>query len=260
MKQENLLPGVISDKIIQCDNQNVITSTMFLNMNQRTEAAAFCRKQKLAKYEFYGGYEDSERVVTVFLPYYIDPADNIVEYFAENEEDSPVALVKASTPKGSRNLTHRDYLGSLLALGIKREVIGDILISEAGAQIFIMREMADFLLLNYDKAGRTSLKLERKALGDFEFTEAHTEQITATVPSLRLDSVVAAAFNLSRAKAADNIRGGTVFVNNLESIKPDRMLREEDKIVLRGRGKIIVEEIGSRTRKDRIHVTLRKYL
>lgn len=260
MKQENLLLGVISDKIIQCDNQNIITSTMFLNMNQRAEVAAFCRKQKSAKCEFYGGYEDAERITVVFLPYYIDAADNIVEYFAENEGDSPVALVKASTPKGSRNLTHRDYLGSLLALGIKREVIGDIIISETGAQIFIMREMADFLLLNYDKAGRTSLKLERKALQDFEFTEAHTEQVAATVPSLRLDSVVASAFSLSRTKAADNIRGGIVFVNNLESIKPDRVLREKDKIALRGRGKIIIEEIGSRTRKDRIHVTFRKYL
>lgn len=255
-----MLLGVISDKIMQCDNQNIITSTMFLNMSQRADISAFCKKQSLQKYGFYGGYEDAERAIVVFLPYYIDTEDNIIEFFAENEEDSPIALVKASIPKGSRNLTHRDYLGSLLALGIKREVIGDILISETGAQIFIMREMADFLLLNYDKAGRTSLKLERMPLKDFKFSEAHTEQVTRTVSSLRLDSVVASAFALSRTRAVDSIKSGIVFVNNLESVKPDRLLREKDKIVLRGSGKMIIEEIGSRTRKDRLHVTFRKYL
>lgn len=259
MKQENMLLGMLNDKIIQCDHQNTMISTVFFDTSQRAETIAFCKNQRVSNYEFYGGYEEADRAVAVFLPDYIDTAGNICAYFAAQEEDSPVVLVEASAPKGSRDLTHRDYLGSLLALGIKREVIGDILVFENGARIFVLREMADFLLTNYNKAGRTNLKLERIALKDFRFSEAKTEAVSSTVASLRLDSIVAAAFSMSRTKAVEYIKGGTVFINHAAVTKPDRQLQEKDQVVLRGRGKIAIDEIGNRTRKDRIHVIFRKY-
>lgn len=262
MRQETVLLGMLGDKIAQCDNQNIMTATMFLDLSQRTAAEAFCRKEKTIQYAFYGGYRDAERVVAVFLPDYIDinEESDIVDYFAQDREGCPLALIKATAQKGSRTLTHRDYLGSLLALGIKREVIGDILVSDREAYIFILQEMAEFLLLNYSKAGRTNLMLTQVPPEDAVSFEPRTELKTDTVASLRLDSVVASAFGLSRTKADEAIRSGLVFVNSLEETKADSRLQEKDKLVLRGQGKVIIESIGGRSRKDKIHITYKKYL
>lgn len=262
MKQETVLLGMLSDKIAQCDNQNVMTATSFLDLSQRTAAEAFCRKQKAVRYEFYGGYRDAERVVAVFLPYYIDISEekDIVDYFAQDREGCPLALIKATVQKGSRVLTHRDYLGSLLALGIKRDVIGDILVSERETYIFVMREMAEFLLLNYNKAGHTNLTLTEVPIEELVAFEPQTERVTDMVSSLRLDNIVASAFGLSRTKAGEAIRSGLVFVNSLEETKPDSRLKEKDKLVLRGYGKIVLDEIGGRSRKDKIYLTYKRYL
>ena len=72
---------------------------------------------------------------------------------------------------GGRQLTHRDYLGSLLGLGIKREKTGDIIVRDDGADIVICEELAEFVSLNYDKAGRTSLSVEILPIGDLKVAE-----------------------------------------------------------------------------------------
>lgn len=200
--------------------------------------------------------------MAVFLPYYMDinEENDIVDYFAQDRKSCPLALIKATVQKGSRVLTHRDYLGSLLALGIKREVIGDILVSAQETYIFILREMAEFLLLNYSKAGRTNLTLTQVPLDDVVAFEPQTELKTDTVASLRLDNIVASAFGLSRTKANEAIRNGLVFVNSLEETKPDSRLKEKDKLVLRGQGKVLLDEIGGRSRKDKIYLTYKRYL
>ena len=197
---------------------------------------------------FYGGYSDAERVILINLPDYA---------FLEAEE--PLTVIRATKAEGSRDLTHRDYLGSLIGLGIKREMVGDILVREDGADIIVMRDFADFVMMNYCKAGRTNLSLTQHPIKDLIVPERKTQIITDTVASLRLDSVVASAFSLSRGKASEAISRGIVFVNHMETTKPDQQVAEGDRITLRGKGKAILSEIGGKSRKDRQYIKIERY-
>lgn len=278
MKEEDLLLAIIDDKIAQAEDRYMITGSNFLDLRQRTLTNNHCLGRRSLKYGFYGGYEDAERCVAVFFPDYIELPNAesrngggggnstggvnfsaVSTYFQQNEEDDPLALIKISVPKGSRELTHRDYLGSLLALGIKREMVGDILVRDDGADIIVLREMAEFIALNYDKAGRTSLTAKVSPICDLDLGEVKIDEKTDTVASLRLDNMISSVFGLSRAKSAEAIRGGIVFVNGVEVLKVDRIVCEGDKLVLRGRGKAVFTEIGGQSRKDRTFVKFNVY-
>jgi RNA-binding protein YlmH len=248
MKEDDILLAGIEDKIRQCEDHYTATNTTFLDVRQRTLAETKCRQHKGLRHVFYGGYEDAERTVAVFLPDY-----------AELSDHDPLALLRI-TQSGQKTLTHRDYLGSILGLGIRREIIGDILVRDNGADIVIIKEMGDFLLFNYEKAGRASLKVEVVSIGDILLPEVRFEEKRDTVASLRLDNVVASAFNLSRGKAAEAIERGLVFVNGLETLKADRPIKEGDRLVLRGKGKVLLKAASGATKKDRIPVVILKYL
>lgn len=247
MKEDEVLLAGVEDKIRQCLENYMVTNTAFLDMRQRTLAEVQCRQHRGLRYCFYGGYEDAERTAAVFLPDY-----------AERKEHDPLALLRI-TRDGHRILSHRDYLGSLMGLGIKREMIGDILVREDGADIVVIKDMADFLLYNYEKAGRISLKAEIVPIDKILVPESRFEEKRDTVASLRLDNLVASAFLLSRGKATEAIESGMVFVNGLQSEKADRQIKEGDRLVLRGKGKVLLKAAGGVTRKDRISIVIHKY-
>lgn len=299
MKEDNFLLGQISDRISRCENKYIVTATGFLDVRQQSLARQYCRTHSVTVYEaadepglfrnpsekeksftgdafsedgafagmnygteesfefmdfppvrtlFYGGYEDAERVILINLPDYARLAD-----------ENPLTVIRACKAEGSRQLTHRDYLGSLVGLGIKRELLGDILVREDGADIIVLSDIAEFILSNYCKAGRTGLSLSQHHISELIVPEAERTRITDTVASLRLDSVAASAFGLARAKAAEAIGRGLVFVNHVEVTKPDFQVKEGDKITLRGRGKACLTEIGGRSRKDRVYITIERY-
>ena len=248
MKEDEILLAGIEDKIRQCEDHYTPTNTTFLDLRQRALAEARCRQHKGLRYLFYGGFDDAERTVAIFLPDY-----------AELAASDPLALLRI-TQSGQKALTHRDYLGSILGLGIRREIIGDILVRENGADMVIIKEMGDFLLYNYEKAGRASLKAELVPIGEIILPEVRFEEKRDTVASLRLDNIISAAFNLSRGRAAEAIERGLVSVNGLETLKSDRPIKEGDRLVLRGKGKVLLKATGSATKKDRIPVVILKYV
>lgn len=255
MNEDKLIIAMAEDKIGQCYNNYMITNTGFLDMRQQTISRKTIKSNTNIKGFFYGGYEESERRIAIFLPDYIDVStdEELHDHLRQNKEDNPLALIRAKH-NGYKELSHRDYLGSLIGLGIKRESIGDILVSKEGADIVVLKEMAEFLLINYGKAGRTYLDLWQEDIKNIYVPEGRTEEKDATVASLRLDNVLSAAFGLSRSKALEAIRTGIVFVNNLQAEKAEKILNQGDKLVLRGKGKVFLKEIGGNTRKNRIFI------
>lgn len=262
MKEDNFFLGQLEDKIAQCENKYITTHTGFLDTHQQSLARIYCRKNHIPAFDeepqvdqrppvrsvFYGGWEDAERVILISLPDY-----------ASLEESHPLTVIRASKAEGARELTHRDYLGSLVGLGIKRDLVGDILVREDGADIIVLEDIADFILLNYYKAGRTNLSLSQHPVDQLIVPEQKRTVVTDTVASLRLDSIVASAFGLSRGKASEAIGRGMVFVNHMEVTKPDFSVEEGAKITLRGKGKACLTEIGGRSRKDRQYITIERY-
>ena len=242
------------------ESKDRVTSAMgnsgFLDLRQQSLVKERYRYDSAV--EFYGGYEDAERRICVFKPEWI--SQSAAEYFADNEEDNPIVWIRAYRQAGSRALSHRDYLGSLVGMGLKREKIGDILVREDGADIAVLRDISEFLLYNYEKAGRTSLKLEIVSSSDIKLPPLRFKEISDTVASLRLDSVLSSAFGISRAKAAEAVRKGITFVNSSQIVKPDFNVNEGDRLVIRGLGKARLAEIGGNSKKGRTYIKIEKYL
>ena len=205
MNDDALLIARLEDKAAQAADRYMITTGDFLDSHQRRIAEETLRSRSMpVPVCFYGGFEDAERCMPVFLP----------DYAGEEDLKELVRVIRVSCAAGGRRLTHRDYLGSLLSLG---------------------------------------------PIDRLHVVQGKAEVQRDTVASLRLDSVTASAFRMSRAKAAEAIRRGLVSVNSMEALKTDQLLREGDKIVLRGKGRVILSEIGGSSRKERIRVTYQVY-
>jgi len=254
MTENERLLSLVTDKIRKAETAYMLTHTSFLSLSERSLAAACCREHG-ASFVFRGGYPEAERAVLFLLPDYLTPETMLAE-----EDDDPLCLLVCRTSAQAKKLTHRDYLGSLLALGIERSVIGDILVRENGADIVILKSIGDYLLANYAKAGNVSVKCELRPIGTLVPPEQKTVTVRESVASVRLDNLIGAAFGFSRSAACEQISAGLVFVNDTEMSKPDAKLGVGDKIVVRGHGKAFFKEIGGTTRKGRISVIFEKYV
>ena len=241
--------------------------TDFLTPAEAAEADDVCRglcAGSDVEWSLEGGYEDAERRICVLRPKDPwgdgSPADawnNGVGAAADPSGDGPICVLRISIPKGSPKLTHRDYLGSLLGLGIERHVTGDILVREDGADAVVLSDMAEYMAQNLTSVGRASVSCEVLDISQLVAGQQLTKEIRDTVASLRLDSVCASAFRTARGKAQDAIKAGLVSVNGRQCLKPDTELSEGDRISCRGKGRAVLAEVGGRTRKDRITITLR---
>ena len=254
MTENERFSALVCDKIRRTENAYMLTRTNFLNLAERSLATAIC-KENGAKPFFWGGFADAERTILFLLPDYMEADENFPA-----EEDNPLCLLHCKTPTGSKALTHRDYLGSLLSLGIEREIIGDILVRENGADIIILESIADYLLANYEKAGHVPLKCEIQPIDKLVPPEQKTITVRESVASVRLDSIISAVFGFSRTTACEHIAKGLVFVNDTQTEKPDAKLNIGDKIVVRGFGKAYFKEICGTTRKGRLSVLFEKYI
>lgn len=261
LKEDQILLAAMEDQMDRCASQFTVTHSAFLDMRQQTLVHQLCTGRKGMQYGFFGGYPDAERRVAVFFPEYIAAKTQEQQdiFLFESQEDNPLALLRMCQG-GGRRLTHRDYLGSLLGLGIKREMAGDILVRGNGCDILVLKELGSFLLSHYGKAANASLQGELLPLSQLIVPENLREEKRDTVASLRLDNVIAKAFSLSRGKAASAVGGGLVFVNGLQVTKADRPVKEGDKLVLRGKGKVLLKEVGGSTRKDRCVIVMDRFL
>lgn len=195
---------------------------------------------------FTGGYDEAERRLLRVT------AD---EY--SSDSGAPLLLYCAQITDRSGTVTHRDVLGALMGLGIKRETIGDIAVKGNRVYFFCLLSVAEYIALNLTKIGRYTVSLSQEE-NPLDFAPEKVP-FSANVSSLRLDCVAAECFGLSRTKAAGLIRSGEVSVNWLAVCDPSRELHEGDRISLRGRGKAELGEITGTSKKGRLFVTLLKY-
>ena len=157
-------------------------------------------------------------------------------------------------------LSHRDFLGSLMGIGIVREKVGDLLVGPQNCDLVVADSVAEFLLREWTQAGRAPLKLSAIGAENLTVPEVRCEEVRDTVQSLRLDAVAATGFKLSRGKAADLIESGHVELNWRECVKPDRLVAEGDTVSARGFGKFKLEQVSGTTRKGRTGIVLKRYV
>ena len=182
-------------------------------------------------------------------------------WFAENEDSCPLSLLDIIVPAAERKtLGHRDYLGALMGEGIKREKVGDILVSEKGAQIIIAAELADYLVHNFNKVGPVRISVKKAPIYALKSIEIQTINLKFTVSSPRIDNIIAGIFGVSRKDATFYIAHGKVFVSGREVSKPDLTLKGGEKIVLRGKGKAIYKGVSGTSKKGKAYINVDKYV
>lgn len=201
------------------------------------------------KFRFWGGYNDAERSILCVYPEYIE--DSILEF--------PITLLKVSG-KFIYKLTHRDYLGSLMALGIKRETIGDIIAEKNCSYIFCVSEIADYILTNLQVIGKVGVIITKADINSFVSPEKKIKVLNITIASMRLDALLAGMLNISRSNAAELIKSGKVNVNFMECDNLSRILLEGDLISVRGFGRLKIGQSKGMTKKGRIHLFVEKYI
>lgn len=206
-----------------------------------------------------GGYPDAERQRIVVLPEYmagIDSADELKEYGYE----SGIAAIKA-VGSGFESLSHRTFMGSLLGLGLKRSIIGDIvMIADNEAVVFCECGIVEFLLTHWDKAGRDKIKLFVTDPDSVVIPPRKYSTLSDTVASPRLDCIVAALCSLSREKAKETITSGAVELEYECEERPDREVCPPCVISVRGYGKFRVVSVSDKTKKGRYRLMAEKFL
>lgn len=202
---------------------------------------------KNIEFSFFGGYEGALRV---FLCAH--SADIDVKTAAYPIDALSVTFRESDT------LTHRDFLGSLMSKGIKRETVGDILVEEGRAVMFVSRDISKYICEQTDRIGRVGVKIEKGYTLPLPVGDKKVGVIS-TVASMRLDCVVAALINLSRDKSTKFIADGLVSINSVVANKPTKAVAVGDKITVRGYGKFTIISADGITRKGRTVLTAEKY-
>ena len=173
-------------------------------------------------------------------------------------EPLPAVCLFAQTLRADRALTHRDYLGALMSLGIRRECIGDILLSEDGAYLFVLDTVAPLVCDELSSVGRCSVCVRAGRAEELPGREERPAQ-TATVASLRLDAVLAAMLHISRGDAVQLVKSGMVEVNHVSTVSAHYEVFENDVFSIRGRGKYKLCGVGAKSRKGRTFVSYIEY-
>lgn len=196
-----------------------------------------------------GGYSGAERKRVLICPDYINPED----------EDSGLSFLSFTVPFHGSRPGHRDFLGSLAGLGLKREKLGDILVNDDGAHGIVASEVVTYIKSNLIKVGRWEVTVREIPAGSLKMPQEKVKTVNTTVSSLRLDSVSAAGFGVSRSKMADYITSERVNLNWQVNNSPSQPVRQGDIISIKGRGRVELAEVNGTSRGGRIFVALRRY-
>lgn len=254
-KEDKILEGQILDKLQQCESCDMYTYTQFLDLHQQSVAQKILQQEmkgRNLKAFFYGGYEKAMRRCLFFLPAYME--DRWKEVVAD-----VITILEVSLKKKEQEVSHRDYLGAFIGAGMKRELIGDIVVQEQGAQILVLEEVSHVVLEEYSSVGRNQTACVLRSLAELNVHEEEREIQRGTLTSIRLDAMLALSYQVSRTKAQEWIQKGIVFVNYVEKYKNEFPFQEGDIIVVRGWGKIEIKSFGVKNKKNKIPVYYIKY-
>lgn len=198
----------------------------------------------------FGGYRQAERARLVIYP----------QFFLTETIESPVRVIQARGNFNFVNVSHRDYLGSLMGLGIKREKIGDIICLDDGCQVVVASEIADYLLTHWNQVHQVSLTVTEIDPEQINVAPERVKEIKTTVASMRLDAIAASGFGTSRTKMAREVKNERVKVNWKTVTNPAHEINQGDVLSIRGRGRVVVEQITGTTKKGRIGLVLKRMM
>lgn len=251
MTADELLQKRIKELANKAYYQNRYTYTNFLGMSEQNLFYQIIPELESIPYTVYGGNEYSERCVIAF------GSEELFGY--PPEYPIQCLMIEPLLAKFADSFTHRDFLGSLMNLGIKREMLGDILLKDNKAYVYCMDSIAEYVIENLSRVKHTTVRTSTahalpENLGR-EFAQWET-----IVASTRLDVVIAAVYQLSRSQVIELFRSKKIFVNGRLNENNSQNGKEGDVISVRGFGKFIYDGVVYVTKKERLRISIRKFI
>lgn len=249
-KDERFLESRISELAEKCYTKGIYTYSDFLNLYEQNIFNTMITKLPPINFSLVGGNIYAERKLIVF-----QPEEIFYDFYP------PISIIKIIplNSKFSDNLSHRDFLGAVLNLGIDRVKLGDILVKDNIAYMYVMDSMADFIIDNLNRIKHTAVMCSIHPMEEIEITPEFKE-ITGTISNIRLDAVISLAFGFSRSSIVTYISDGKVFINGKITTSNGSLLKEGDVISVRGLGRCIYKEHVSVTKKGRNLIKILKYV
>ena len=255
-KDDKILLAQILDKIELCENKNKIEYTDFLDMAQRELVQKFINKIKLENYISYGGFDKAERKIFVIYP------EKFKGEIVRKNLNNIVQIIRIQLPDDLKGkYTHRDYLGAVIKLGVKREKVGDIIVDNNGADIIINKDISKFLQQNLGELTRFSKStITVENIEDLRPVNIKKQELEIIVSSLRLDNVISELARCSRNKALDIINMERVFINFQNETKKTKQIKVGDMVTIRGKGRFYIKEIVGQTKSGRTVIKIEKFI
>ena len=267
MDNDKMLLGRIKDLARRANENNYITHTDFLSQSELFDVTSMCARDGLitgekqidgVSYSIYGGPEEPERAVMCFLPEYLDEETFLLQERADGAVVSCI-LIEPVNRRFADELTHRDFLGSLMNLGIERNRIGDIRTDQTRGFVFVMEEVAGLICDELCRIKHTTVKCRKVPVAECDIYPEFKE-IEGTVSSERLDAILSFVYKLSRSKAQELVEAESVFIDGRTAHSPGYDLKTGARVSVRGFGKFIYEGIQRETKKGRFSVKAKIYI
>ncbi len=244
---DRLMLARIYDLVELCEKRHSFVCSSFLNERQRALISAEVLPGPDMRFVYWGGFEQAERKVLCVCNEYDLPESCVL----------PIGCVTFRYRSGSR-LTHRDFLGSIMALRIRREAVGDIVIGSDAAQVFVLDSVMPVILSDISKIGSIGVKVSSSEEFFLEKQQSFKE-ITGTVASMRLDCILGLALKISRTKAVVLIKSNSAEVNYFPCADASAQMSEGDIFSVRGYGKFRIESVSGLSKRGRLHIVMLKY-
>lgn len=255
-QEDRMCLSQVLDKIEFCKAREKLEYTDFLDMYQVSLVENFLKKVYFKNYQLFGGYVESERKILIIYP------EKYNEKMIEKNYHKMLKVVRIDLPEEEQGkYSHRNYLGGIVKLGLKREKVGDILVSDEGADIVVVQDFAEILKKELPSLTRfENSKISIEEISNIRKKEIKIEEVSIIVPSLRLDNIVSDLAKTSRSKAAQIISQERVFVNGKNETKLSKQLKLDDVITIRGKGRFVIKEFTGTTRSGRTVIKVEKYV
>lgn len=255
-QEDKLCLSQVLDKMEICSKTQKIQYTDFLDMYQLSLVENFLRKMQFKDYILYGGFKEAERKLLLIY------SQKFNQNMVEKNYDKIFRVIRIQLPEEEKGkYIHRNYLGGIVKLGLKREKVGDIIVGEEGADIITLDTFADVLKTQLPSLTRfENAKIEIEQIQNLRKLELKIEEVTIIVPSLRLDNIVSDLARTSRSKASEIIAQERVFINGKSETKNAKQVKMGDIITIRGKGRFIIKEFTGTTRSGRTVVLVEKYV
>lgn len=253
--EEKLIIARLNDKIKFCKTRNKVVNTEFLNMYQENIMRKELERIKFKNYIFTGGYEEAESKLLILYP------DKLTEDVVKNTVENIMNAIRIILPNEQiGEYQHKDYLGTIMQFGLVRERIGDILVYNDCAYIMVLKENAQYIkdsLIVTKKFKKA--KIEIIDVKDIAVKEPEFDIFKVTVNSLRLDNFVSEIGKFSRNETSKLIESEQVSVNCKVETRQSKLIEEGDVLIIRRKGKFIIDEFGDVNKKGKQVVIIKKY-